>query len=466
MSKVASPPPPEGSNLPLPDTTVAFGLGDDIPDIKSVVFLSSSNIDHSKFLIVPLSAIGREFAQLGQNLTERAYRKLEASIASRTNAILMNVRYGAIAAIILDTTIPDLTYTTTRRMSVPLSHFSLFNLASYTPKSGDRVELALQEEIPILRSVLDKLRYELTLEHVEPVFVAPSLTHPSIVGGYIVPPDSKGAVFFVPAIRKQAFLRAYLSEIYDLGSKRMGGSKKDAIPDWLSRIYLADERDIFTRIISDAAKRDALAATVRQLEADLGEREWLKRILFETGRALEDSTARLFSEMEMVSARGPEGRADLFVRMDAQLLVCEIKGTDGAAKEWYVNQCSSWVQEVRAVLEAPLEDLSPQQIEYRDSIAELGFEELPSSTLVKGLLVVGTYRETPLEKRNGEDFSAAMKSKLEAASIGAITTLQLLCLFDMYRQPGSDPGLSTKLGESVGVIEIAPDWKHRLDLAS
>jgi hypothetical protein len=156
------------------------------------------------------------------------------------------------------------------------------------------------------------------------------------------------------------------------------------------------------------------------------------------------------TELGLRVIEGPHPRADLIARDDARgLLVIEAKGLDGCAREANLRQAERWVAEVRYTCTASQEEINADaEIKrYAEKLTALGVS-LPAdqNINIKGMMVIGTYRRTPLDKRTEPDFPDPVLRAVSRAGVCGLTGLQLLLIVLQIRK---DPSLKAQFIEQM-----------------
>jgi hypothetical protein len=238
-----------------------------------------------------------------------------------------------------------------------------------------------------------------------------------------------------------------------------------ALPDWASGYRIADEAAAQGNIADLTAQISKLESAVQGEEERLSEAARLKVLFAGSGDEFVAAVSDALSELGLRVIDGPHPRADLMAFDDARgILAVEAKGLDGCAREANLRQTERWAADVKsaraASAEGPVQDVDLQG--YADQLTALGVPtELEIE--VRGLMVIGTFRKTPLDKRIEPDFPDAMMRTLSRSSVCALTGLQLL---GMILQVREDPSMKQKLVEQIfttnGPLELQSSWKDFL----
>jgi hypothetical protein len=161
---------------------------------------------------------------------------------------------------------------------------------------------------------------------------------------------------------------------------------------------------------------------------------------------------------------GPHPRADLLVWDGKRLAAAEVKGLDGQARESHLRECESWVADVNKALTFSPEDRQrdPDLVRYSEKLCKLGLDLSDPNTDLecRGLMVIGTYRQTPLDKRAADSFPDALVRRISRSNVCALTGLDLYCLLYKIRaDPSCKAEIVDRLFSTSGVLP-AEDWRY------
>jgi hypothetical protein len=167
---------------------------------------------------------------------------------------------------------------------------------------------------------------------------------------------------------------------------------------------------------------------------------------------------------ERRSRDGPHPRADLLASNGVRAAAIEAKGLDGNAREANFRQVERWKAEVNSAQTLPEDERAsdPDLRRYAEKLGFLGeFSDEPGNC--KGLMVIGTFRNTLLDKRNLPDFPDNVARLLAQAGVCGLSGLQLCGLVLMARQ---DPTIKEKIVDTMystsGVLKMALNWREFL----
>jgi len=287
---------------------------------------------------------------------------------------------------------------------------------------------------------------------------------PQVVGGTVR--RGSGTVFVLPRPTVEIGSPnhiAYLATLADLPARL--ARTPQALPDWASDYRTADEAAAQGSIADLRAQISKLESAVRGEEERLLEAARLKILFVGSGDEFVAAVRDGLRELGLRVIEGPHPRADLIAFDDARgTLAIEAKGLDGCAREVNLRQTERWIADVKsaraASAEGPIGDVDLQR--YADQLTALGVPT-EQEIEVRGLMVIGTFRKTPLDKRIEPDFPDPVMRTLSRSPVCALTGLQLL---GMVLQVREDPSLKEKLVEQIfttnGPLELQGSWKDFL----
>jgi hypothetical protein len=146
-----------------------------------------------------------------------------------------------------------------------------------------------------------------------------------------------------------------------------------------------------------------------------------------------------------------------------RIAAVEAKGIDGGAKEEYVRQVMMWMPEVDAARSLTSSGIDPQLNGYIQQLAKLDLSAIDGGTDCKGILVLGTFRQKPLDQRPQPDFPENPVAVMVRQDICAVTGLQLFGLvMEVRANPERREKIGTALFETRGVLDLCRDWRQYL----
>ena len=210
-------------------------------------------------------------------------------------------------------------------------------------------------------------------------------------------------------------------------------------PAWAQRFATRKALDSRAEVVKQQAAVARARRRLTKAEEAADRAELLDQLYLGTGRQLELRVADVMRVLGGVVSEPEPGRADWTVNFDGQLAVLEVKGRKGSAAEKDAAQLEKWVA---GALEA-------------------------SGSNSKGVLVVNTWRETPLDERTQTDFPDQMIPYSTARNHTLITGLELFCIAqDVLADPLRKDFWRTKILTTSGRITDTPGWRDFLQVTS
>jgi hypothetical protein len=355
--------------------------------------------------------------------------------------------------------VPSVSYRLNNSGRNPLKYLDLlagplFAQSLFVVVSGSRIEYAGGPGAKdFFENLNGTLKYEYVIRHptIEPllrVSGANTNADAQVVSGYFG--LGKGRVVLVPPIDADPSSSAqgdYLNSLPGLLSCLE--SQAQDLPDWIDRWQTASERAKRAEIQSGRLQIERLHADITKHEFEIAKDRWLFNLFAETGDIFADAVKKAFLELGFDVIEGPHPRADLLIRLDTQVGVIEAKGLEGSAKETNLKQAERWGAEVNHTRVAS-SDERKRDADLRRYAERLQALKVPldieSESDTKGIMVIGTFRKTPLDKRTEPDFPDQLLRPLRRSSICALTGLQL---FSMVMAARRDVSLKQRFAASI-----------------
>jgi hypothetical protein len=309
------------------------------------------------------------------------------------------------------------------------------------------------------------LRYDFVIKgsNIVPLFYASSRhrSRAQIVGGAIR--NGNGLVVFSPPPLnwEEPRLLDYLGAISELAGalKRPIG---DA-PAWSDAFTSIREQDATTRIRELQKEIETLTTESNNNAQVVSAERRLKLLYAGTGDDLVTVTAFALRELGFRVTEGPKRRADLLAWDGKRLAAAEVKGLDGTVRENNFRQAERWIAEVNAALTmAPAERKQDPELEqYAERLTELGLELSSPVTDVecRGLMIIATHRQMPLDQRPSESFPDPVARLLARSTVCALTGLDLYCFLQQARNNEIRRGEIAKMLLAEGGVVAAQDWR-------
>jgi len=238
----------------------------------------------------------------------------------------------------------------------------------------------------------------------------------------------------------------------------------DELPEWVNDFHSEPERDATASIRSLQAEVACIEDEISRHNLVLNDAASLKQLIAGSGQAFADAAATALRELGFRVVEGQHPRADLVVSDGRRIAAVEVKGVGGPIAENYLRQLRAWMTEIDHILSLPPEERSYEQMDYAATIEKL---ETPVADLdCKGLLIVGTFRKTPLDQRSEPDLPDAAQRRLGGTDICILTGQQLMGLvLAARRDPQIKPVLVRDIMSAQGRLDRALDWKEFLSPA-
>jgi hypothetical protein len=336
---------------------------------------------------------------------------------------------------------------------------------NYQSAQGSRMEVCgPQAAGKALIDVIEDMSYSFLLEgdDFKPlvrVKAANKNSPPQYVAGYLHP--GAGLVIFLPAVRgsAQAFQKIQLA-IQNLVTA-LTRRRPDQLPVWVNAFRSEPERAASAAIDALEAEAARIKMEAAQHQTVLDEALELKQLIGGSGQGFANAAANALLELGFRVVEGHHPRADLVVSNGSRIAAVELKGVEGSIAEKHLRQVVAWKTEIDNILSIPPDERSKEQAEYATAIAEL---KTPVGELdCKGLLIVGTFRTTPLNLRSEPDLPDPVERRLGGVDVCVITGVQLFSLVLAGRQnPKLRPLFVEELMNTKGHLGRARDWKEFL----
>ncbi len=203
------------------------------------------------------------------------------------------------------------------------------------------------------------------------------------------------------------------------------GSPDARQPAWASNFLFASEVGRLTKRQEVEAEAARIERDLESLRAEQAADDQWKLLVTGSGAALERQVEKALAILGFDVSREDVGRSDLRGTWKTTPVVVEVKGVTKSASEKNAAQLEKWVS-----------------------------AEVADGQNAKGILVVNTWRDTPLDERKEPDFPDQMLPYSVSRDHCLVTGLQLL---GMVREALEDPtrvdGLASTLVGTSGVVE-------------
>jgi hypothetical protein len=448
------------------------------------------NMDNERVLIIGPSAFFRKSALIsGTHLEEFNVIILHPSIVSKTfegspgqktaNAIeahitkLLDWVKRGNSLIILDA--PPLPFhfeyvefpSRSKKIYEPLKAEPFVGI-QFMPADGQLIEFCGPPSVePVMALMIPDMRYQAILQSKT---LSPLLRvsrgqrgREQIVGGF--KRVGSGFIIFVPPCRDEKYVDRYHDALASLPEHL--AITTQGLPAWAASFQTTDEQvacrkitrlnETIFEIRSQISEQDAVVASVQSL----------KQLFAGSGDEFADAVEEALRELGAKVVKGPGHRADLIAFDGRRLAAIEAKGLEGGSKEANLRQTERWVADVRSALVATAEEKSADVdlAAYTERLVELGVPIGSEDAAVecKGIMVIGTYRKTPISDRKAPNFSEPLERTINRSEVCALSGLQLLGLLLKAREDQSQGAIILELLFSTnGVLNECVDWTEFL----
>lgn len=225
-----------------------------------------------------------------------------------------------------------------------------------------------------------------------------------------------------------ALSRQFINEILVLSKnlQKYNDPKLSSYPAWVKNYAIFEEERLNNELKESLMELNLLNQNIEQQKDKLEHLNELKILFSGDSDNLELIAAKIFNEMGFKLIETEPNRDDLIIIYGDRVAVVEIKGVNKSSAEKHAAQLQKWVSNYHID-----HDINP-----------------------KGILLVNTYKEMPIEERNGEDFPAQMLSYAQRMNHCLISGLQFLCMYiDFVNKKISQSELINLLFNTVGILE-------------
>lgn len=349
------------------------------------------------------------------------------------------------------------THSGTGRNRVTTRIVTSFDLLSSLPVSdpkfrkgrGDRIEVVGDGPIQqFLRTHKHLLCYTATIDE-PPGFVTAKVTGTARAVSSLLARKAGGQLLLLPALMLGSQAAepeddegedsdGWIPEAFDVQEallsalKESNGGREISRPSWAEDYETSAQKSLRVEMVKQQTRvenaRKKLASTQQKLES-ARQRD---QLFLGSGRALEQEV-KLVLELLGAKVTEPEpGRDDWKAAFPERTAVVEVKGVGKSAAEKQAAQLEKWV----------------------------AGELEKTGVLPKGILVVNTWRDTPLEKRTRDDFPDQMLPYCEGRDHCLVTGLQLFMIRHEIESDGSKAVYwREKMLQTKGRLTDVPDWR-------
>jgi len=235
---------------------------------------------------------------------------------------------------------------------------------------------------------------------------------PLVIGSYLK--VENGHIVFLPVFNTHSdrfkampIENTYIESLLSLAAELKKTPDDFELPKWSASYVLPQELEQRKQLRHLEEELNALQLRINQKQRLIAELERNKILFTSKGRVLELQVKKVFEDLGVDVMEGEYGRDDLILRYGEKVAVVEIKGVDRkSAAESHARQLEQWV----SAYDAAHEDVK-----------------------AKGILIVNTFKDTPLRDRTEVSFPTQMRPYSEAREHCLMTGLQLLGIYLDYK---------------------------------
>lgn len=228
-------------------------------------------------------------------------------------------------------------------------------------------------------------------------------------------------------------ITAFLDDLYQTCAMVRSSAESLHVPEWANSYYLPGEKEERERLEDLEKQVKKLQDAKLESELRLSNFLPLKQLWTASGSTLENAVKQVFIELGFVMLPSEARRDDIIMELHGRVVVVEVKGQSKSAAEKNAAQLEKWVS---------------TYIERHE-------------VTPKGILVVNTFREQPLEDRKEVSFPNQMLSYSKNRGHCLITTLQLCSLLLHCRaNPMDKENIIEDLLTTVGVFQRFDTWNE------
>ena len=225
---------------------------------------------------------------------------------------------------------------------------------------------------------------------------------------------------------------------YDLqvAIEQLTGSEGRSWPTWANSYLTSEQRKTRLEVTKQQKRIEAARAKLAKLQRESEELESQNQLFLGTGRPLEIEVKKVLELLGGTVHDPDPGREDWKVSFPERDVVVEVKGVGKSAAEKQAAQLEKWIA---------------------GSLEETGDS-------LKGLLVVNTWRDLPIDERKMESFPAQMLPYSESRGHCLVTGLQLLIIRnDIERNPERATFWRNEILETAGLLTVTADWRSVIE---
>lgn len=231
----------------------------------------------------------------------------------------------------------------------------------------------------------------------------------------------------------------FLKDLIDSAKKCSKPNLPTELPVWSKKFLLPKELEIKKRIQEINTTIQELSRQLEKNQIKIADLSKKKTLFTGTGDELEFQVEEVFKELGFEIIGKEPGREDLIVKYKDKIAVIEIKGVNKSAAERHAAQLEKW------------------------SASYFSANEIKP----KPILIVNSFKETPLDERNEPSFPNQMLPYSIQREHCLLTSLQLL---GFYYKVEENPELKDNLIEGLfatkGKYIEFENWREYISLES
>jgi hypothetical protein len=216
---------------------------------------------------------------------------------------------------------------------------------------------------------------------------------------------------------------------------RLSGNAEASRPAWSQRFATEFQQKVRDEVLAEQRRVEEARTALAEAKQRAEDAEAQDQLFLGTGKALEIQVRDVLQILGGEVHEAAPGRDDWRATFPEGRVVVEVKGVSKSAAEKHAAQLEKWVASA--------------------------YEE--TGELHKGLLVVNTWREVPLDERTGPDFPDQMIGYSTARQHALLTGLQL---FTIRQQIESGAATAEEWRKAIfgaaGRVEGGEDWQRYL----
>jgi hypothetical protein len=431
-----------------------------------VPFLGSHNFDEANVIFWSPLTIALEFQREGHLVQQATYQMLQG----RMSALAAWVTQGHTLVLIGSNTVP-FQYVDNQNVGriACLEQAAPLVGVNFKVATGARAEYCGPSWIEeVFRDQLPNMRYDTLIsgDELTPLLrVGAAIAGAQqIIGGYRK--RGLGLILYIPPFNGSALSnKVFLGKLEKLPA--LLRARPTELPNWVNAYQSASERSTSDQISKLEQASAQLNVQIAEEQKALASHRALKQLIAGTGASFANAVAASLRELGLDVVEGPHPRADLLSVKASRFIAIEAKGVEGGVREAQFRQTERWIAEVNSTVGLPAEEVSRDAdlSRYAAQLAKLNTPFANITDDCKGLMVIGTYRTTPLADRVEADFPEPVLRLLSRSQVCALTGAQLFALVMLAREnPALKVDILNELMGACGVLASGRgDWRKYLE---